>query len=232
MSEGRWGLGLALAGIGHGAVLLAGLTWAAPPASTLGAPAFAVELAVAPPAPPPAPESEPSAEPPPLAPPRVEAPAPAPPPPRPAPKPVAKPKPRPKPEVAAVAPSAPPPSPPAPANAPQTHTAAPLPGADAAVSAARARTWQGELVARLEREKRYPRAAELRRREGVAVVGFAVDREGQVLGTRLVRSSGVAELDAEALALPARAQPLPPPPDHMAGERIELVAPIRFTLRR
>ena len=35
MSEGRWGLGLALAGIGHGAVLLAGLTWAAPPASTL-----------------------------------------------------------------------------------------------------------------------------------------------------------------------------------------------------
>ena len=36
----------------------------------------------------------------------------------------------------------------------------------------------------------------------------------------------------EALGLPERARPLPPPPDHVAGARIDVVVPVRFTLKR
>lgn len=227
----RWGGSLGVAVLAHAALLAAGLGWAATVPSSSGAPAFAVELTLAPAAAPPAAPAPPPE-------------SPQPPPPKPAPKPAVSPplpkptaKPRPKPQPApAEAVEAPvaaaTPSPAAPAEAADAASAAPVPGADAALTAAVTRSWQGEVLGRLERAKRYPQGAELRRREGVAVVEFVLDREGRVLETRLVRSSGEPALDAEALALPARAQPLPPPPEHVAGARIEVVVPVRFTLRR
>lgn len=232
----RWGGSLAVAILAHGALLAAGLGWAATAPSSSGAPAFAVEIALAPAAAPPAAPTPPPPEPPKPEPPKPEPPKPAPKPevvkPPPAPKPAPKPRPRPaEPAVADPAPAATP-SPPAPAEATAAATVAPVPGADAALGAAVTRTWQGELLGRLERVKRYPRAAELRRREGVAVVEFVLDREGKVLETRLVRSSGEPSLDAEAMSLPERARPLPPPPPEVAGERIAVVVPVRFTLRR
>lgn len=236
MSEAarRWSGSLGLAALIHAGLLALGLGWAASAPSSSGAPVLAVELALAPAEPQPAPEPpKPQPEPP-----KPEPPKPAPqpeavkpPPPRPTPKPVPKPVARPA-EPAVAAPAVAPPAPPAPAEADDKATTAPTPGADAAAQAAVTRTWQGELLGRLERVKRYPRAAELRRREGVAVVGFVLDREGNLLEARLVRSSGDATLDAEALALPERARPLPPPPEHIAGARIEVVAPVRFSLRR
>lgn len=249
MSEAarRWSGSLGAVAAVHAAILLGGVGWAAQAPSSSGAPVLAVELALAPAAPPPAAALEPAApEPPKPEPPKPTPPKPEPPPPKP--KPDAKlpppPKPAPKPvpkppsqavgpaEPSATASAAPAPMPSAPADARDTATAAPTPGADAAARTAAARTWQGELLGRLERVKRYPRAAEVRRREGVAVVGFALDRAGAVLETRLVRSSGDATLDAEALALPDRAQPLPPPPAHIVGSRVDVVVPVRFSLRR
>lgn len=235
MSEAarRWSGSLGLAALIHAGLLALGLGWAASAPNSSGAPVLAVELALAPAQPPATPEPpEPQPEPP-----RPEPPKPAPkpeavkPPPKPAPRPVPKPVVQPA-EPAVAAPTAAPTAPPAPADAVDKATAAPTPGADAATRAAVTRTWQGELLGRLERVKRYPRAAEVRRREGVAVVGFVLDREGNLLEARLVRSSGDAALDAEALALPERARPLPPPPEHIGGARIEVVAPVRFTLRR
>ncbi|MDR3515996.1 MAG: TonB family protein [Azospirillaceae bacterium] len=95
-----------------------------------------------------------------------------------------------------------------------------------------ARTWQGALVARLERFKRYPAAARARQQQGVALVHFVIDRDGQVLSSQLIRSSDSSALDDESLALLQRAAPLPPPPDAVTGERIELTVPIRFSLTR
>jgi protein TonB len=90
--------------------------------------------------------------------------------------------------------------------------------------------WRGLLLRHLERHKAYPPTARMRRQQGVAQVRFTVDRHGVVLSARLEQGTGHASLDAEATALPRRASPLPRPPDDVAGERIELIVPIMFTV--
>jgi len=92
-------------------------------------------------------------------------------------------------------------------------------------------TWRGQILAVIERNKRYPAQAEARGQQGVARVFFSLDRQGQVVGSRLVSSSGVAALDEEALALLRRAQPFPKPPPELAGDRVDLVLPLRFNIR-
>jgi protein TonB len=92
-------------------------------------------------------------------------------------------------------------------------------------------TWRTQIVALLERNKRYPAAAQSRHEQGVAQVFFTIDREGRLIDSRIVRSAGAAALDAEALALLNRAQPFPPPPQQLAGERVNVTVPIRFNLK-
>jgi protein TonB len=92
-------------------------------------------------------------------------------------------------------------------------------------------TWKTQIVALLERNKRYPETAQSRREQGVAQVFFSLDRQGRVLESRVVRSSGANALDEEALALLRRAQPFPPPPRELAGDHIDLTVPIRFNLK-
>jgi protein TonB len=92
-------------------------------------------------------------------------------------------------------------------------------------------TWQGELVARLQRARRYPAEARSRGDEGVAYARFTMDRAGRVIAASLVRSSGVPTLDAEAVALIRRAEPLPTMPAELAGDTITLTVPVTFSLR-
>ena len=92
-------------------------------------------------------------------------------------------------------------------------------------------SWTSEIVALLERNKRYPPAAHARGEHGVAQVFFRLDRSGRVIDSRVTRSSGAAALDAEALALLQRAQPFPPPPAELAGPQVNLTVPIRFNLK-
>jgi protein TonB len=91
--------------------------------------------------------------------------------------------------------------------------------------------WQTQILALLERHKRYPVAAQSRHQQGIAQVFFSLDREGRVVDSRIVRSAGVAALDAEALALLKRAQPFPRPPPELAGERVTVTVPIAFHLK-
>lgn len=92
-------------------------------------------------------------------------------------------------------------------------------------------TWQGLVLAALDKVKRYPRDAHFARQQGVPYVRFTMDRQGKVLSVALERSSGFRSLDQEALSLPKRAQPLPRPPEDVKGEAIELVVPIEFFMR-
>lgn len=106
---------------------------------------------------------------------------------------------------------------------------APAPGA--AESRAAIASWRDLVVARLQQNKRYPSAAEARRDEGVVTLSFTVDRSGRVLTRSIVRSSGVASLDEEVLAMIQRAQPLPAFPAAMPQHSVNLTVPIRFSLR-
>ena len=115
------------------------------------------------------------------------------------------------------------------AEAPPAPTqAAPAPGASSSKASHDPVTWQGALLAQLEKFKRYPSDAMADHQEGVPTVTFSMDRKGHVLSVRLTSSSGHALLDQEALALPKRAQPLPIPPDSVAGDPITLTVPVEF----
>lgn len=92
-------------------------------------------------------------------------------------------------------------------------------------------TWKRQIVSKLERNKRYPSAAQARDEKGVTQLEFSVDRQGHLKSSRIVRSSGSDSLDRESLDLVKRAQPFAAPPAAMAGEEIFLVVPIRFNTR-
>jgi protein TonB len=108
------------------------------------------------------------------------------------------------------------------------RAAAPLPGASSRNSDALP-NWKTQLVAKLERSKRYP--SEARGDHGTAQLAFSVDRHGGVHNARIVRSSGSSALDHETLALVQRAQPLPPPPPEVQGAQIPILVPIRYNER-
>ncbi|GLQ71952.1 energy transducer TonB [Vibrio penaeicida] len=89
--------------------------------------------------------------------------------------------------------------------------------------------WQQLLHAHLEREKRYPRKAKRLRKQGMPVIRFTMDREGNVLDVILIRSSGTQSLDQEAIDLVFRAQPLIKPPSSVSGLKLSLTVPINFS---
>lgn len=91
--------------------------------------------------------------------------------------------------------------------------------------AARVRSW-------LESNKTYPKAARMRKQQGTARLVFILDRAGHVLDCRLVGPTGHALLDQEALAMVARSDPFPAAPHTIKGDRIELDAPVEFSLNR
>lgn len=117
---------------------------------------------------------------------------------------------------------------------PSPETTAPpsRPAPPATLAASAAQTWQGRLLAHLEQRKRYPAQARARGLQGVTYVRFTMDRQGRVLSASLDRSSGHGILDAEALALLRRAQPLPLPPAEIPGDPISLSVPVEFFTRR
>ena len=67
-------------------------------------------------------------------------------------------------------------------------------------------SWQQAVVARLARFQRYP--AQAKGATGVVNLSFSIDRQGHVLNSRVIKGSGSAVLDTEALSLLTRAAPL------------------------
>lgn len=92
-------------------------------------------------------------------------------------------------------------------------------------------TWKRQVVGLLERNKRYPAAAQSRGERGTVQLSFSLDRQGHVMATRIAKSSGSTALDEATLDLVRRAQPFPPPPPEMAGARIDLTVPIRYSIQ-
>ena len=110
--------------------------------------------------------------------------------------------------------------------------AAPESGAMSLVPSDATVTWQSVLLGHLGRHKRYPRESRRRRQEAVVYVRVQINRDGTVVDYRLERQSRHEALNQESLALIARAQPLPPPPEALEGNIVEFVVPIEFSLIR
>jgi periplasmic protein TonB len=86
--------------------------------------------------------------------------------------------------------------------------------------------WRKQIGKQLESKKKYPADARARREEGDVLIVFHLDRQGRLVGSRIVRGSGSATLDKAGLALVREAQPFPPPPPLAASKRI--ILPIRY----
>lgn len=108
---------------------------------------------------------------------------------------------------------------------PSQQNAAPQMNAGVQVSPQAVITWKSQVMAQLERYKRYPSIAQSRGQRGVAFVTFTLDAEGNVISAKLGKSSGFSALDDEVVALAYRASPLPAPPDK---KPIEITAPVSF----
>ncbi|MBV1884024.1 MAG: energy transducer TonB [Pseudomonadales bacterium] len=115
---------------------------------------------------------------------------------------------------------------------PSDIVAAPTQGAVSLFESQEAESWQSMLLGHLEKHKRYPRQARRRGQEAIVYVNVKIDRDGSVLEHHLTQTSQHRSLNREALALIARAEPLPPPPMTVAGLTIEFVVPVAFSLRR
>ena len=136
------------------------------------------------------------------------------------------PAPSPSPAVAALPPPAPAKTEPPPAI--PVAPAVTAPPRQRAVSAAEIDAWHGSIVASIERNKSYPPSAQARGERGVAQLSFAIDREGRVVASRIVHSSGFAALDQGAIATLRRAEPFPSPPAGLPGATFAFEMPVEF----
>jgi TonB family protein len=90
-------------------------------------------------------------------------------------------------------------------------------------------TWQKELIAHLDKHKRYPAERSLKSAE--IVVSFVLDRVGHVLTTSIVKGSGDAAFDEAALAMLRRSDPVPQPPPLVADEGLSFTLPVIFRVK-
>lgn len=90
--------------------------------------------------------------------------------------------------------------------------------------------WESQILAHLERFRRYPSRARAARQQGTVLVRFTMNRAGMVLAASIAKKSGSFDLDQSALETFRRAQPLPAiPPDR--PDPVELTIPVEFYLR-
>jgi periplasmic protein TonB len=90
-------------------------------------------------------------------------------------------------------------------------------------------TWQKELIAHLDKHKRYP--AERSQKSAEILVSFALDRRGHVLAAAIVKGSGDAAFDQAALAMVRRSDPVPVPPPLVADEGLSFTLPVIFKVK-
>jgi protein TonB len=109
-----------------------------------------------------------------------------------------------------------------------TRSVAPAIGTGESARRARA-TWQKELVAHLDKHKRYP--ADRSQKTAEISVRFTLDRLGHVLATTIEKSSGDTAFDEAALAMVKRSDPVPAPPPLIADEGLSFTLPVIFRVK-
>jgi protein TonB len=90
-------------------------------------------------------------------------------------------------------------------------------------------TWTKELIAHLDKHKRYP--AERQQKTAEIIVSFVLDRTGHVLSTSIARGSGDTAFDEAALAMVRRSDPVPQPPPLIADEGLNFTLPVIFRVK-
>jgi protein TonB len=98
------------------------------------------------------------------------------------------------------------------------------PTASSAGSARQAEKWRSRVEAYLARHARRART----RGEGTVSVRFVVTRDGKIVSSSIVGSSGSSQLDQSVLETVRRASPVPSAPDEVAVSRQSFTVPFQI----
>jgi periplasmic protein TonB len=88
--------------------------------------------------------------------------------------------------------------------------------------------WHNDVSRHIARHVRHPDWGRCEGRVGMTAIRFIIDRSGRVLEAHIARSSGIQDLDKEAVAALHRASPVPPMPDFVPGQRHRFELPMTF----
>jgi len=87
-----------------------------------------------------------------------------------------------------------------------------------------------DLLKKIFSSTRYPKKALDKNLEGNVRISVVINRQGNVISTSLLQSSGVDILDEAALEAVNKAAPYPATPDAVSGATFEFTAPLKFVL--
>ena len=114
----------------------------------------------------------------------------------------------------------------------QDRNVAPVEGNNVAPPSDAEQAWETRILAKLERNKRYPSAAQSAGQQDTVILRLVIDRRGMLVDAALKKSAGYVMLDSETLSLARRASPFPVPPDSVVGDRIVRLVPIAFYIKK
>jgi protein TonB len=81
-------------------------------------------------------------------------------------------------------------------------------------------------------QQQYPRVAAMRGWEGEVRLHLRVARKGNLIAVKLDHSSGFDVLDQHALAMLEQLATLPPLPDGLEANEIQVVVPVNYKLKK
>lgn len=89
-----------------------------------------------------------------------------------------------------------------------------------------------QVIALIQKIKRYPESARRNNWEGTAKVEFVLSGDGKVNSVNIITSSGYTVLDEEAIEMVKRAVPFPQIPGELGILELKLLLPIVFRLEK
>ena len=91
--------------------------------------------------------------------------------------------------------------------------------------------YQDKVRAAIEAHRVYPRSARRRKIEGSAVVQIRINRQGHILESRFIKTTGSHILDQAVMDMIKAADPLPEMPSSLGKSSISINVPIGFKLK-
>ena len=83
----------------------------------------------------------------------------------------------------------------------------------------------------ISKQKKYPRIAQMRGWQGEIIAILEIDGQGNLLTSKIEKTSGFKILDKEVIAMIKRATPLPAPPMELKSKILKINVPISFKLQ-
>ena len=89
------------------------------------------------------------------------------------------------------------------------------------------------ITANVEKHKKYSAIAQRRRLEGVVIIEIAIDQNGNIISSKIKKSSDNAILDKDALTSVQQAAPFPKPPEILVNQISikKFIIPIGYSIK-